>query len=38
MIEQKTEQKKSTLESTLGPNPTVEKEIPEDVVWIDDAF
>ena len=38
MIEQKIEQKKSTLESTLGPNPTVEKEIPEDVVWIDDAF
>ena len=21
-----------------GPNPTVEKEIPKDVVWIDDAF
>jgi hypothetical protein len=38
MTKQKTEQKKPTLASTLGPNPTVEKEIPEDVVWIDDAF
>ena len=38
MTKQKTEQKKPTLASTLGPNPTVEKEIPEGVVWIDDAF
>ena len=33
-----TEQKKSTLASTLGPNNTIEKNIPDDVVWIDDAF
>ena len=33
-----TEQKKPTLASTLGPNNTIEKNIPEDVVWIDDAF
>jgi len=33
-----TEQKKPTLEATLGPNNTIEKNIPEDVVWIDDAF
>lgn len=26
------------LQQSLGPNNTVEKEIPEDVVWIDDAF
>ena len=38
MTKQKTQQKKPTLASTLGPNPTVEKEIPKDVVWIDDAF
>ena len=24
--------------TSLGPNPTIETEIPEDVVWIDDAF
>lgn len=24
--------------TSLGPNPTIEKEIPEDVEWIDDAF
>ena len=33
-----TEQKKLTLASTLGPNNTIEKNIPDDVVWIDDAF
>ena len=33
-----TEQKKPTLEATLGPNNTIEKNIPEDVVWIDDCF
>jgi len=33
-----TETNKPTLASTLGPNNTVEKNIPEDVVWIDDAF
>ena len=26
------------LQQSLGPNNTVEKDIPEDVVWIDDAF
>jgi hypothetical protein len=26
------------LLQSLGPNPTIEKEIPEDVEWIDDAF
>ena len=38
MTEQKTEQKKSTLATTLGPNNSIEKNIPEDVEWIDDAF
>jgi len=33
-----TEKKKPTLEATLGPNNTIEKNIPDDVVWIDDAF
>ena len=33
-----TETNKPTLASTLGPNNTIEKNIPEDVVWIDDAF
>lgn len=27
-----------SLKQTLGPNNTIEKNIPEDVVWIDDAF
>ena len=30
--------KKPTLASTLGPNNTIEKDIPDDVVWIDDVF
>ena len=30
--------KKPKLASTLGPNNTIEKDIPDDVVWIDDAF
>lgn len=27
-----------TIHESLGSNPTIEKNIPEDVVWIDDAF
>ena len=38
MEKTKTEQKKPTLATTLGPNNTIEKDIPNDVVWIDDAF
>jgi hypothetical protein len=30
--------KKETILTSLGQNPTIEKNIPEDVVWIDDAF
>ena len=33
-----TEVKKPTLASTLGSNNTIEKNIPDNVVWIDDAF
>lgn len=29
---------KSTLATSLGSNFTIEKDIPEDVVWIDDTF
>jgi hypothetical protein len=29
---------KLTINTSLGPNNTVEKTIPEDVVWIDNAF
>jgi hypothetical protein len=29
---------KSTLATSLGPNPTIEKNIPDDQVWIDDVF
>ena len=36
--ETKTKEKKTTLATSLGPNPTIEKDIPEDVVWIDDCF
>jgi hypothetical protein len=38
MDKTQTEKKKPTLASTLGSNNTVEKDIPDDVVWIDDAF
>ena len=39
MTEQQTETKrKTTLQDSLGPNNTVEKDIPENVEWIDDAF
>ena len=37
-MENKTEVKKQSILESLGPNPTIEKEIPEDVEWIDDAF
>ena len=37
-MDTKTEQKRPTLAQTLGPNNTIEKDIPEDVEWIDDAF
>ena len=33
---QETQKKKTTIETSLGV--TVEKNIPENVVWIDDAF
>ena len=33
-----TETKIATLATSLGSNPTIEKHIPEDVEWIDDAF
>jgi len=37
--QKQTQQKrKPTLQDSLGPNNTIEKDIPEDVVWIDDAF
>lgn len=36
--EQKTETKRPSIMTSLGPNPTIEKEIPEDVEWIDDVF
>ena len=38
MTEQQTETKRPTIMTSLGPKPTIEKEIPEDVEWIDDAF
>ena len=31
-------QKKATIHDSLGDNPTIEKEIPENVEWIDDSF
>jgi len=37
MTEQ-TQQKKATIHDSLGSNPTIEKEIPENVEWIDDSF
>ena len=30
--------KKATIHDSLGANPVIEKNIPEDVEWIDDAF
>ena len=36
--QQKTTKRKPTLQDSLGPNNTIEKDIPEDVVWIDDAL
>ena len=30
--------RRATIHDSLGPNPTIEKKIPDDVVWIDDAF
>ena len=33
-----TEKKPTSLATSLGPNPTYEKDIPEDQVWIDDVF
>ena len=30
--------KKTTIYTSLGPNPTIEKNIAEDQVWIDNAF
>lgn len=38
MIQTNVENKKTTIWTSLGPNPTIEKDIPEDQVWIDDAF
>ena len=32
------QQQKTTLSDSLGSNPTIEKNIPDDQVWIDDAF
>lgn len=32
------QQQKTTLSDSLGSNPTTEKNIPDDQVWIDDAF
>ena len=32
------EKKKTTLATSLGSNPTIEKNIPEGQVWIDDTF
>ena len=32
------EKNKTTLATSLGSNPTMEKNIPDDQVWIDDAF
>ena len=31
-------QKKATIHDSLGSNPTIENEIPENVEWIDDLF
>jgi len=36
--QQQQQKKKATIHDSIGPNPTIEKEIPENVEWIDDAF
>jgi hypothetical protein len=33
-----TDTKNPSIHTSLGSNPTIEKNIPEDVVWVDDAF
>ena len=40
MTEQQTKitERIPTLQDSLGSNPTIEQNIPEDVEWIDDAF
>ena len=38
MNSEQVETKKTTIHTSLGDNPTTEKNIPENVVWIDDAF
>ena len=38
MTEQTQQQKKATIHDSLGTNPVIEKNIPENVEWIDDAF
>jgi len=35
---EKNNEKKYSIRTSLGNNPTIEKTIPEDVEWIDDAF
>lgn len=37
-MESQPQTKTTTLATSLGSNPTIEKNIPDDVVWIDDAF
>ena len=38
MEHQKTTNRIPTLHDSLGSNPTIEQNIPENVEWIDDAF
>ena len=38
MTEQQTDTKRTTSIPCLDTNPAIEKEMPEDVEWIDDAF
>ena len=33
-----TDKRLPTLQDSLGSNPTIEKDIPQNVQWIDDAF
>ena len=37
-MKEKATPKPPTIHSSIGSNPTIEKNIPEDVEWIDDAF